>query len=339
MRGAVTGSSSVLKAPIFVVGVGRSGTSLLQSMLAAHSQVAVPPETGFVRRYVAARRLAREYRRGGMQRVRAILRADERVARLGLEVDRLIDWQGLARSDEKDAHVYQVLMQAYARKIGKSRVGDKDTRLVEYLPVLRYFWPDAHIVHVIRDPRDVMASRKRAEWSKKRPYVVHLFAQKTQFALGCRFGRQYFGKRYHEIRYEELLGLPWEALTNLCGDVGLTFERQMLQFGDAARRLVTEAEYSWKKETLGPLLKSNTGKWQGQLTPLEILMAEMVCEDTFDVGGYMTRPGIEDVSLAARSAARVAYGTLRALGTLYERYRVWRLAEFSGRNGDAELGF
>jgi len=35
--------------PIFIVGVGRSGTSLVQSMLNAHSKIAFPPETHFVR--------------------------------------------------------------------------------------------------------------------------------------------------------------------------------------------------------------------------------------------------------------------------------------------------
>ena len=44
-------------APIFIVGVGRSGTSLLQTMLASHSLIAFPPETGFVRRYVGTGRL------------------------------------------------------------------------------------------------------------------------------------------------------------------------------------------------------------------------------------------------------------------------------------------
>ena len=37
---------------IFIVGVGRSGTSLLQSMFASHPEVKFIPETAFIRRYV-----------------------------------------------------------------------------------------------------------------------------------------------------------------------------------------------------------------------------------------------------------------------------------------------
>ena len=37
---------------LLIVGVGRSGTSLLQSMLAAHSGIVMMPETSFIRRYL-----------------------------------------------------------------------------------------------------------------------------------------------------------------------------------------------------------------------------------------------------------------------------------------------
>ena len=77
-------------APIFVVGVGRSGTSLVQSMLAAHSQVAFPPEMQFVRRYLGRGRLARAHARGGVAAVRNVLEADDRVGRLGLDLGRVL---------------------------------------------------------------------------------------------------------------------------------------------------------------------------------------------------------------------------------------------------------
>src|SRR5881628_2752506 len=38
--------------PIFVVGFGRSGTTLLQSLLGAHPRIAAPPEMHFARRIV-----------------------------------------------------------------------------------------------------------------------------------------------------------------------------------------------------------------------------------------------------------------------------------------------
>ena len=46
-----TRSVSIMKR-LFIVGVGRSGTSLLQSMMAAHSKIVMMPETSFVRRYL-----------------------------------------------------------------------------------------------------------------------------------------------------------------------------------------------------------------------------------------------------------------------------------------------
>ena len=40
--------------PIFIIGVGRSGTSLLQSMLNSHSKIAFTPETHFIRSYMSS---------------------------------------------------------------------------------------------------------------------------------------------------------------------------------------------------------------------------------------------------------------------------------------------
>ena len=39
--------------PIFIVGVGRSGTSLLQAMLNAHSKITFTPETHFIKSYLS----------------------------------------------------------------------------------------------------------------------------------------------------------------------------------------------------------------------------------------------------------------------------------------------
>jgi len=118
---------------LFIIGVGRSGTSLLQSMFAAHPNVGFLPESAFLRRYVYRGNLHSAYGLGGKKAVIKILEQDEKFARTGLN---------------------------------NLWIGDKDPRLVEFLPLVKTLFPDAHVIQVIRDPRDVLVSKKKAAWSK-----------------------------------------------------------------------------------------------------------------------------------------------------------------------------
>jgi hypothetical protein len=54
---------------VFIVGVGRSGTSLLHSMLNAHTRVCFPPEINFIRRFLATPQLEETLRQQGVDAV------------------------------------------------------------------------------------------------------------------------------------------------------------------------------------------------------------------------------------------------------------------------------
>ena len=306
-------------APVFVVGVGRSGTSLVQSMLAAHSQLAFPPETQFVRRYVGRGRLARRHARGGVAAVRAVLEADDRVRRLRLDLRAV-----LARYQEgapfSEADLYETLLTRYARTHGKPWVGDKDPRGVEFLPLLARHWPDAHVVHVIRDPRDVLASRKKAAWPRQRSPVAHVFVTRVQLRAGRRAGPRFYGPRYHEVVYEALLADPETVLRRLTKRIGLPYEEGMLEFGDAAKALVADEELAWKRETLGPLLTGNNGKWRRELPDWQAALAERVCREGVRVV-MRELPPAPETARAAGLRVRVLALVLAVLEWPYRLYR------------------
>ena len=306
-------------APVFVVGVGRSGTSLVQSMLAAHSHLAFPPEMQFVRRYVGRRRLARRHARGGVAAVRAMLEADHRVRRLRLDLEEV-----LARYHRgapfSEADLYETLLTCYATARGKPRVGDKDPRCVELLPLLARHWPSAHVVHVIRDPRDVLASKKKAVWSRHRSSVTHVFINRVQLHAGRRAGPALYGPRYHEVVYEALLADPETVLRSLTERIDVPYEEGMLQFGDAARSLVTDEELAWKRETLGPLLATNSGKWRRELADWEAALAERVCRQGVMIVTRQTRPPPR-TARAVRLTVRFLSAVLRVLEWPYRIYR------------------
>ncbi len=267
--------------PIFVCGVGRSGTSLLQSMLDAHPALALPPETHFFRRYVAPRRARARHERGGAARFRAVLAGDADFARAGLAP------RDVAPDGPLDLRAcYARLLSLYAARQGKPRAGDKDPRNLDCLAALFDAFPDAWVLHVVRDPRDVLLSRTKAAWSAARPWWLHALVCREQLRRGRALGRRLFGPRCLEVRYEELIGAPEETLRRVAAHVELDYDDAMLSFARSAARLVDERELAWKRETLGPLLRTNAGKWREGLSAVQIRWTEAVAGETLTELGY-----------------------------------------------------
>ena len=70
----------------------------------------------------------------------------------------------------------------------------------------------------------------------------------------------------------------------------------MLNFGGTAAQLVSNEEFSWKKETFGPLLNNNKNKWRNALPDSEVALTEICCKEAFQVGGYITEGLFESLS-------------------------------------------
>ena len=255
---------------VFILGVGRSGTSLLQSMLDSHSEIAFLPETQFFRKYVIGKEDSNW---------RDSVLNDQKLQKTTIDISELLKAQN-ARS------AYSELLESYLNSQGKMIVGDKDPRLLDYTDVLKEEFSKAKVVHIIRDPRDVVLSRTKAEWSKKWPIWLHAATYASQMKLGKKNASFHFGVNYTEVYYEDLIEDPEYSLKLICDHLGVKFEKSMLVFQQSAKKLVRNEEMQWKKETLGQLLVSNTAKWKKELTVYQIRLIELVCKEVFELGKY-----------------------------------------------------
>lgn len=273
-----------LARPVLVCGVGRSGTSLLHSMLNAHPALAFPPETHFIRRYVVPQWTRARLERGTVAAVAGVLSADQDFLRAGVTpADALIG--------ERDGaidlvRVFKRVLGSNAARQGKHRVGDKDPRNIDHLAPLAVAFPYGHLLHVIRDPREVLLSRTRAAWANGRPWWQHALLVEDQLRRGRTLGPRLFGARYMEVHYEALVARPEATLRDVAGHIGVDFSSAMLEFRASAASLVDSRERAWKQETLGPLLADNTEKWRVGLSPTQIRFVERVSREAFDRAGY-----------------------------------------------------
>lgn len=303
---------------VLVCGVGRSGTSLLQSMLNAHPELALPPETHFFRRYVAPDRTRRAHAAMGIADLARTLERDTDFARAGVAPLDVLEGEQDGAIDL--ARVHGRLLRAWAAPGGKSRVGDKDPRNLDFLPELARAYPRGYAVHIVRDPRAVVQSRTKAAWSARRPWWSHALIAQEQLRRGRRAGGEHFGDRYLEVRYESLVAAPAEELARICRHVGVAYDDAMLDFGASAERLVGADEMGWKRETLGPLLPGNVDKWRNALDPAQVRFIEGVCVEAFDRLGYerserRAAAPARALHAGARAAARAACAARRIRDT------------------------
>jgi len=216
---AADGREDQAFAPIFVVGMPRSGTSLMSRLLSSHPDIAIAPETHFVHDLFARhRRRSLEDDRGFAEVWRDYV-GGHRFPDLGLDgagiARRFVDgecgersWQGL----------FRCLLNEYAAVHGKPRCGEKTPDHHRCLQLLLDWYPQARVVFVWRDPRAVAASLLAAPFGA--PYAwFHALRWRRAYRS---FQRWHDDPRMRAVHYEDLVTDPAATLAELLSFLGVT---------------------------------------------------------------------------------------------------------------------
>ena len=215
----------------FVVGVGRSGTTLLRLMLDAHPRLAIPAETHFVPDLITS--------------AEAGSAADDLVARMvearawnELGVDAATLRQRVAALARPGAAaVLRTFYGLCAEVRGKARWGDKTPIYVAHMRTIGGTLPEARFVHLIRDGRDVALSRRRRGMGEGKPLADTARLWRRRIENARQQARRLRG-RYLELRYEDLIADAEPELRRVCELIELDYDPAMLGYHrDAGERL------------------------------------------------------------------------------------------------------
>jgi hypothetical protein len=285
--------------PIFIVGCPRSGTTLLQLMLHAHPRIAIPPETRFLLPVYEARRGFGDLREPGNRRelARWIVEAKEtRFQDLGLDPSGVM--AEIAGGPPTVGSALGIVFRAYARRFGRSRWGDKRPSYFRRLDVLMRMFPDAQIVHLIRDGRDCVASLNEMPWFNLDTFhAVSTWAEAVD--AGRRAAQRLGRDAYYELRYEGLVSDPHVELRGLCAFLGEDYDPAMAEPHHMAK-LAVPAHKKWHARTYGSVDADRVGSWVGRLEPWEVSLCESV------IGSRLTANGYELTGAPRASAAILA---------------------------------
>lgn len=271
--------------PIIVVGCPRSGTTLLQVMLHAHPRIAIPPENRFVLPAYRNRRSFGDLNDPENRRnlARWIVKGKTtRFRDLGLKQKEVIE--DIVAAPPSLGSALAAVFQAYARRFGKPRWGDKRPAYATNLDVIRELFPNAQFVNIVRDGRDCVASLKEMSWYKHGSmFAIETWARTVDRTR--RAARELGPGSFYELRYEELVAEPERELRALCDFLGEEYDPAMAEPAKVAPVAVPE-----RKEhhalTRGPVTAARVGSWQQRLEPWEISLCETVLGDRLRSYGY-----------------------------------------------------
>ena len=321
----------------FIVGAGRSGTTLLQTLLSAHPRLTVPPETHYLKRAVDWGAGHRK----GPDDFDAFWKALVEWSRFE---DLGIDAKDVSARIDRDGGrtfrgVFTAILQTYGADRGARRVGEKTPSHCRHVPRLLAWYPEARILYVRRDPRAVVASQLATPWvaEQRRPASpLASFTRRLRLAHVAdraalwRSVNGHFLKaceddpRVRVVDYEALVTAPDETLREVCGFLGEAYEGAILsersQSGSGSEAAGDESFEDWRRAhreaARGPVMRSSLTKWQKALSPLEIAMIEAICDGPMRAAGYNAR-----TSGRLRAAGRAVAGTYLGALRLEDRMR------------------
>jgi len=223
-----------------IVGVPRSGTTVLRFMLDAHPVLAIPPETGFL---IPLARLAKAGDCNPQSLFTAITEEPpEAPVWPDFQIPRDAFWQRLCALDNlTPAAAARGFYRMYAERHGKPRYGEKTPLYGPHMADIQALLPEARFIHLIRDGRDVALSM-RGLWFSPGDDIDTLAGWWRDTVVATRAQARACA-HYLEVRYEELIRDPRATLERICAFVDLAFDSRMLRyFETASQRLLEHGE-------------------------------------------------------------------------------------------------
>lgn len=280
----------------FIVGVTRSGTTLLRLIMDSHPELTIPPETHFVPKLI--RKASQED--ATPKKLHRQFMKQRRWSDFDLDGGELL--KRLQRLEPFDpTSVIRCFYDLYAEGQDKPRWGDKTPGYQVKMRRIAKVLPEAHFIHVIRDGRDVVLSQRS---KSDNPTPIEDAAKRWQqrVNLSRKLGSK-MGDNYTEIRYEDLIADPEASARRLCAYIRIEFDDALLRHHEGAAERLEEiakdlptggntsgldakTRMEAHEMAIKPLTSDRLEVWRRDMEPADLEVFESVAGSTLTELGY-----------------------------------------------------
>jgi hypothetical protein len=245
---------------VFATGCRRSGTNWLQRILTAHPEVAgLPSET-----YLFSGGLSKL-----AERFQHANPGSPKTGKVFMSRDGMLD--GLRDFADR---VFEENLERIAP--GARYLVERTPWHVYDLELIGEVYPDARVIHIVRDGRDVARSLLSQDWG---PTTMEEAAEEWRSSVTAgRTARRVLGPRYLEVRYEELLASPDEGIRGIYEWLGLPAEGELLE------RALAEAMSEFNVDPNSPRIAA--GKWRNGLSAGDVATFDRIAGELLEELGY-----------------------------------------------------
>jgi hypothetical protein len=297
---SLAGVAARAERPIFVVGFKRSGTTLLQSLIGSHERIAASPETYFIFR------VANQHQSYGD------LDDDENLKRA---VHDALDAPGgsldscnfderavyeRARTYERTMRgVMSAMMDDFATREGKPRWTEKSPG--QRAGGILALFPDAQIIHIVRDPRDIIASALALPWNRQSAF--DLAGRWREFTTAnTRAGLAAGPSSFLQVRYEDLSRDPEATMRVVFAFLGELFDPALVS--DLSRReTAITLDVPWQTRVREPVQPVAEGGWRSKLRGGQARVVQAHLHREIALLGYQRAPR-RDVAIGTAMVVR-----------------------------------
>lgn len=241
--------------PVFVLGMPRSGTTLVEQIIAGHSQIFGAGELGVI-----------------PQRIQGLNRWERHVGSGRVYPDCIDDLDpkvvaGIARG------ILDELRELATDKPAARHVVDKLPHNFENIGLIKFLFPNAKIISVRRDPRDIAISNYFTDYMAKHGGMGFAYdlgwigEQLADHNLLMAHWHQVFPGQILEINYEDVVENTEAMARQMLDYIGVNWEPQVLNFSELERPVKTASVWQVRQ----PIYKTSAAKWlryQEHLAPL-----------------------------------------------------------------------
>jgi hypothetical protein len=250
------------ESPIFVLGTGRSGTTLLRQMLDAHPRIHMTHEAAFY--FYLSLAPQNVSMRVWLERYFDTFSFKW----LRIAPQKILDELPGSLPRTKDVEAIRAIMRSKAKERGKPRYGEKNP--LDTMSLARIFtdFPDARVIYIVRDYKATIQSLHRMPWAPESILLNSLFCRLQLYQI------QPYLDRIFEVRLEDLVSEPRTTMRSILNFVGEPWDESVLDHVQHASR-ADVAPLPWfntaTQEALSPV--TNTAR-DGSLSPAALRLLE-----------------------------------------------------------------
>lgn len=235
---------------IFIVGIARSGTTLLQSIIGSHPEIFTFPETHFLDRTIPKRKLEQFFHRINSRHKNEVKKFLEQEGKSDL----YIEYSENPFSVNKWTKYLLSTLENMCEDRTKNILLEKTPMHLYYLDLIERNCEECLYIHTIREPFSNIAavydvSRKHPDSFAQNTIEKAIERYKKEILISEKYLKH---PKHFFVHYEELVNEPVKVINRLCEFLGIEFTPKLLEFQNSVDKIVSKDE-KWKENNKNTL--------------------------------------------------------------------------------------